>query len=85
MTVDSLKENYRANAEKIIKTRLALKKVAKLENLEVSDEDADKEMQSLAEMYNMALEDVKKYVSSAQIKADLMTEKALNFLKGIAK
>ena len=85
MTVDSLKENYRANAEKSIKTRLALKKVAKLENLEVSDEDADKEMQSLAEMYNMALEDVKKYVSSAQIKADLMTEKALNFLKGIAK
>ena len=83
LTVDSLKESYRENAEKGVKSRLALKQIAKLENLTVSDEEAEKELEKLAEMYGMKLDDVKQYIPVEQMKGDMKTEKALNFLKGL--
>lgn len=83
LTVDSLKESYRENAEKGVKSRLALKQIAKLENLTVSDEEAEKELEKLAEMYGMKLDDVKQYIPVEQMKGDMKAEKALNFLKGL--
>ena len=83
LTVDSMKESYRENAEKGVKSRLALKQIAKLENLTVSDEEAEKELEKLAEMYGMKLDDVKQYIPVEQMKGDMKAEKALNFLKGL--
>lgn len=83
LTVDSMKESYRENAEKGVKSRLALKQIAKLENLTVSDEEAEKELEKLAEMYGMKLDDVKQYIPVDQMKGDMKAEKALNFLKGL--
>src|SRR5690606_27822728 len=48
---NALKEQMREDAGKRVKTNLTLEAIVKAENLEVSDEDLNKELQTMAEMY----------------------------------
>lgn len=81
---DSLKDE----AEKRVKGRLVLEAIAKVESIEVSEEDLNEEMKKMAEMYNMELEELTKAVGEYEkenIKADLATRKALDLLVENAK
>lgn len=51
MTVDSMKEQFRPNAETRVKTELVLEAIAKAENVEVSEEDIEAEIEKLSEQY----------------------------------
>ena len=84
-TLDELKEDYKENAEKTVKTRLALQAVAKQENLNPSEEEINAEYQKIADQYQMKLEDVKQYISEDMIKYDVQSTKALEFVKEHAK
>lgn len=84
-TLDELKEDYKENAEKTVKTRLALQAVAKQENLNPSEEEINDEYQKIADQYQMKLEDVKQYISEDMIKYDVQSTKALEFVKEHAK
>ncbi|MBO4355621.1 MAG: trigger factor [Clostridia bacterium] len=77
LTLDQMRENMRPQAEKQVKLRLALETISKLENIEVSDEDAENEIKRLSETYSMDIERVKELVDTADIKADLAADKAL--------
>ena len=57
-------------AVKRIKTRLVLEAVAKAENIEVSDEEFDAELQKMADMYKMELEQIKEFMGECRRKAD---------------
>lgn len=80
-TIDSLKTMYREQAEKQVKLRLALEKIASLENIEVSDEETEEEFKKMAEAYNMEVEKVKGYVTADALKKDLAVGKAAELVK----
>lgn len=81
MDVNAIKEQFRPQSEKQFKLRLALEKIAELENLEVSDEAVEEEYEKLAKQYNMEVAQIKNLVAETQIRADLKNQKAIDFVK----
>lgn len=79
--VDGLRNAFRPEAEKRVKTNLCLNKLAELENLNVGAEDLEKYYSDLAETYSMPVEDVKKYIPESNAKEDLKVQKALDFIR----
>ena len=77
-TPDTIKEMYRPDAEKRVKLRLALEKIAEKEAIEVTEADLDAEYTRLADQYNMKVEDVKKAINDEALTADLKTQKAMD-------
>ncbi len=80
-TMDSLKTMYREQAEKQVKLRLALEQIAALENIEVSDDEAEEEFKKMADAYQMEVEQVKSYVTTDALKKDLAVSKAAELVK----
>lgn len=81
LTLDSLREQLRPQAEKQVKARLALETVASLENIEVTDEELDAEFALLASNYNMEVEKLKEFVEADMVKADVSVRKAMKLIK----
>lgn len=79
-TLDAMKEQLRPGAEKQVKTSLILEKIAKVENIEVTDKEVAAELEKMAEQSKMKVEDVKKYVSVENIKDSKKIEKTVEFL-----
>lgn len=79
--VEGLRNAFRPDAEKRVKTNLCLNKLAELENLNVSDEDLDKYYSDLGETYSMPVEDIKKYIPESNAKEELKIQKALDFIR----
>ena len=82
--IDTVKKAYKEQAEKQVKLRLALEKIAELENIEVSDEEAAAEMQKIADQYKMKLDQVKQYISEEDVKKDIAVGKAVDLVKDSA-
>ncbi len=81
MTLDMLRAQFRPNAEKQVKLRLALEKIAKLESLTVSEEEIADEYKRISEAYNLPVDDVKSMVSEDDVKADMLVAAAMKFVK----
>lgn len=79
-TMDAVREQYKPEAEKSVKTTLVLEKVADVENFEITDEDVENEYNRICEENGMKPEDVKKYISVDSIKERLKAQKAIEFL-----
>ena len=79
--IDSVKKAYQEQAEKQVKLRLALEKIAQLENVEVTDEEAAAEMQKIADQYKMKIEQVKQYINEEDVKKDIAVGKAVEIVK----
>ena len=78
----------RPDAERQVKTRLALEKIAALENIAVSEEETEAEYGRLAEMYNMEadkLMEVLGDVEKAQMKKDMAVQEAVTLITEAAK
>lgn len=82
--IETVKKAYKEQAEKQVKLRLALEKIAKLENIEVTDDEAAQEMQKIADQYKMKLDEVKKYISAEDVKKDIAVGKAVELVKDSA-
>ena len=76
---------FREQAERQVKTRLALEKVAALENIAVSDTELDEEYAKMAEQYKMDVEKVKSFVAADALREDLKVSNALELVKKHAK
>jgi len=88
MTMDKLKEQFRPQAERNLKTRLVLEEVAKAENIQVSEEAVDAEIKKMAEAYKIEPEKMKEYLGDAEkenITMDLKVQEAVDFLVAEAK
>ncbi len=83
-TLDQIREQLRPQAEKQVKIRLALEKIAVLESLDATAEEIDAEYTRIAETYKVDVEEVKKMIAAEDIKADLLTSKAMDLVKGTA-
>ncbi len=81
MTLDNLREQMRPQAERQVKARLALEKIAALENIEATEEDINGEYENIAKAYGVELEQVKASIDSEAIAADMKVKKAMDFVK----
>lgn len=76
---------FQGQAERQVKSRLALEKVAELENIAISDKELDEEYAKMAEQYKMDVEKVKSIVAADALAADLKVSEALELVKKNAK
>ena len=81
MTLETLRSQFRPQAEKQVKARLALEKIAELENLTASEEDINGEYARIAEAYGIEVEQVKASIDSEFIAADMKVKLALDAVK----
>ena len=80
-TIDQLKDSMKDDAIKRIKINLGLDEIAKLEKVEVNDEDIENEYKKMSEMYGMDVEQIKSFVPADTLKDDLRLQKSLDLLK----
>ena len=85
MTLDQFKEGFRKPAEIQVKLRLALEKIAELENIEVDDAALEAEYAKLAEEHKMDVEKVKSVISAESLSKDIKAEKAFDLVKETAE
>lgn len=80
-TMEKITEELRPDAEKRVKSRLALEKIAALEEITATDEDVAEEIAKIAKAYNMEPEKVEALVSKEDIAADVRVSKAATLVK----
>lgn len=88
MTMDKLREQVKPQAEKDLKTGLVLEAIAKAENVEATDDDVAEEIKKMAEMYQMKVEDVEKFMddeAKENIKENFKVRKAVELCVEKAK
>lgn len=81
LTKESFNDQYRDEAEKRVKVRLALEKIAEIENLEATEDDLNAEYEKMAETYKMDTEKVKSLVPTDDLKLDVVVSKAMDLVK----
>ena len=82
MDAEAVKNSYKPEAEKRVKLRLALEKIAQQQGFtDVSDEDLEAEYSRLADTYKMDIDKVKAAIPADELKKDVAVEKAMDFVK----
>ena len=85
MDRDKFKKSMRDNAVKQVKLQLAVEKIAELEKIEATDEEAEAQLKEMADMYQLDVEQVKKWVNIEDVKKDVVGKKTVDFLVANAK
>ena len=83
MSEEKMLEEFHAQAERRIRTRLVLEAVAKAENIEISDEKIEEELAKMAEAYKMEVDKLKELMGEnekKQMKEDMAVQEAVTFL-----
>ena len=80
-STDDLRVQYKPQAERQVKVRLGLEKIAELENIQITEEETAAEFKRLAEAYGMPEESVKNLVTAEGINADLKNQKAIDLVR----
>lgn len=81
MDMDSFRESHRERAVSEVKLRLALEKIAQLENCEVSDEEIENGIADIAKQNNIDADTVKRIINIDDYKTDLLVEKAAKLVR----
>ena len=81
MTLEKMREEFRPQAERQVKARLALEKIAELEKLEATEEDINAEFERIANAYNMPLDQVKASIPADAITEDMRVKKAMDLVR----
>ncbi len=83
LTIPTLMEQMRPEAEKRIRTRLTLEAVADAENLKATEKDVEKEIENMAQIYQMEADNMKERIGDTekeQIAMDVAVQKAVDFI-----
>ncbi len=81
---EGVRKQFRPQAERQVKLRLALEKIAELEKIQPSDDDVESEYKKIAESYKTDMEKVKKAIPRENIAKDLGVEKAFGLVRDSA-
>ena len=85
MNMDAFRTQFTEQAEKQVKTRLAMEAVVVKEKIKATEEEFEAEVKRIADAYQMEADKVKSIVDAAAVKADLAVNKAIDFVKNAAK
>lgn len=84
LSEEKLQEDYKAMAQKQVKTFLILEKIAGQEGIAVTDEEADDRLREMSERMHQKFDVVKRYYEKngllPEVKAGIIRDKTLNFL-----
>ncbi len=81
MDMDTLRDTYRERAVNEVKLRLALEKIAELENIEITDEEVDASLSEMAESNKMSLDMIKRFIPASEYKEDMKVQRAIELVK----
>ena len=81
MDLDKMREQLRPQAEKQVKLRLALEKIAKLEKIKATKTDVNNEFKRIAAEYQMDVEKVRELIPEDSIAEDMKVKKAMDLVK----
>ena len=82
LTEDKLMEEYKEQATKRVTYRLMIEAIIKKENIEVTDEEMNREVSEIADKYKMTKEEFFKNFGEEMVKYDLKVRKVFDMLKG---
>lgn len=85
MDLDGLREQSRPQAERQVKTRLALETIAANEKIEASDDEIEEEFKRLSEAYGMEVDQIKAQIAPEALAEDIKVRKAVEFIRDNAK
>ena len=80
-SVDEFVDQFEERATQQLKLRQALLKIAKDENIGITEEVLEEEYEKLAEKWKMPVDEVKIKHSEQEMKADYLSQQALEFVK----
>ena len=84
---EKMMEEFKPQAEKRIRTRLVLEAVVAAENIEVSDERLEEELQKMADAYQMEVDKLKEFMGDnekKQMKEDIAVQEAVTLIADAA-
>ena len=82
-SIEELRNERRADAERLVKSSLVLEAIAKAEGIDATEEELTAELEKMASMYNMEVEKLKASLRDADledIKGQLKIRKTIDFL-----
>ena len=85
MDEQSIRGQYKEQAEKDVKLMLAIEKIVATEGLDASEDEINAHYQKFADGYGMAIEEIKKVVSEKTAKNDITSKKAIDLIVENAK
>ena len=85
LTLEALRAQMRPQAERQVKVRLALEKIASLEALTVTEEETNEEYQRISDAYNVPVDQIKTMIAAEDLNADIVVGKALKLVRENAK
>ena len=80
-TIEQFRAQFKEQADKQVKMRLAMEAIVAKEGITASDEEFEEEVKRIADAYKMEADKVKSIVDAAAVKADLAINKAIDFVK----
>ena len=80
-TDETIREEIGKDAPAKVKVRLVLEAIADAENITITDEEADKELETIASAYSMPLEQIKPLINREALDYDLRIRKAVELVK----
>ena len=87
LSEEKMMEEFKPEAEKRILTRLTLEAIVAAENIEVSEERLDEELQKMADSYKMEVDKLKEYMGEnekKQMKEDIAIQEAVTLIANAA-
>ena len=81
MNIEQFRAQFKEQADKQVKMRLAMEAIVAQEGITASDEEFEEEVKRIADAYKMEADKVKSIVDAAAVKADLAINKAIDFVK----
>ena len=85
MTMEQFRSVFAPQALRQVKIRLALEKIAELEGMDITEEDLNAEFDKLADNNKMDIAKVKELLAAEDLKADMLCQKANEFVIANAK
>ena len=83
-TLSAMRKTFAEQAERHVRIRLALEKIAELEGLTATHEDVDQEIAKIAEMYHMDEKEVRENMPLNALSMDIVVNKAIELIKANA-
>ena len=81
MNIEQFRAQFKEQADKQVKMRLAMEAIVAKEGITASDEEFEEEVKRIADAYKIEADKVKSIVDAAAVKADLAINKAIDFVK----
>lgn len=85
MDQESFRKSFEGSAERQVKVRLAMEKIAELEGVSVTVDELDAEFKRLAEMYGLEEAKIREFIPTKDVKEDLYVTKAIDIVRGSAE